>query len=74
MKQDGNTLPRFLNKIDLGEQFGHGSMNSEGLPNQGIDYCKGTYRADILYGHVTILIMYAFRYQPRCCEIIDKLL
>ena len=40
MKQDGNTLPRFVNKIDLGETYCQGSINSEGLPNLGIDYCK----------------------------------
>eukprot|EP01031_Cornospumella_fuschlensis_P041127 gene41127-50175_t len=33
MKQDGNTLPRFVNKIDLGETYCQGSINSEGLPN-----------------------------------------
>ena len=36
--QDGNELPRFINKIDLGGNYCNGSMNSEGLPNQGIDY------------------------------------
>jgi dihydroorotate dehydrogenase (fumarate) len=40
LKQDGNPLPRFLNKIDLGSEFCQGSMNSEGLPNLGIDYCE----------------------------------
>jgi dihydroorotate dehydrogenase (fumarate) len=40
VKQDGNQLPRFINKIYLGDQIGQGSMNSEGLPNAGIDYCK----------------------------------
>jgi dihydroorotate dehydrogenase (fumarate) len=35
--QDGNDLPRFLNKIDLGPVC-EGSVNSEGLPNYGIDY------------------------------------
>jgi dihydroorotate dehydrogenase (fumarate) len=41
-KQDGNELPRFVNKIKLGE-FCEGSINSEGLPNLGIDYCKFIY-------------------------------
>lgn len=40
LKQDGNPLPRFINKIDLGETYCEGSLNSEGLPNYGIDYCK----------------------------------
>ena len=39
IKQDGNPLPRFVNKIQLGD-FCDGSINSEGLPNLGIDYCK----------------------------------
>ena len=38
-KQDGNALPRFINKVDLGD-YCAGSLNSEGLPNAGIDYCK----------------------------------
>lgn len=37
--QDGNPLPRFINKIKLGS-YCDGSINSEGLPNLGIDYCK----------------------------------
>ena len=37
--QDGNPLPRFVNKIKLGD-YCEGSINSEGLPNLGIDYCK----------------------------------
>jgi dihydroorotate dehydrogenase (fumarate) len=36
--QDGNQIPRFVNKIDLGPHLCEGSMNSEGLPNKGIDY------------------------------------
>lgn len=40
LKQDGNALPRFVNKISLGNQYCEGSINSEGLPNLGIDYCK----------------------------------
>lgn len=38
-KQDGNPLPRFVNKVNLGDRC-QGSLNSEGLPNAGIDYCK----------------------------------
>lgn len=38
LSQTGNPMPRFINKIDLGCQFCQGSMNSEGLPNSGIDY------------------------------------
>lgn len=38
--QKGNPLPRFVNKIELGPGLCDGSMNSEGLPNEGIDYCK----------------------------------
>lgn len=38
VKQDGNPLPRFVNKIDMGKILCEGSMNSEGLPNAGIDY------------------------------------
>lgn len=37
-KQNGNPLPRFVNKIRL-EGYCDGSLNSEGLPNCGIDYC-----------------------------------
>ena len=36
--QDGNDMPRFINKIDLGKSLCDGSVNSEGLPNYGIDY------------------------------------
>ena len=36
--QDGNPLPRFVNKIPLGDDACQGSVNSEGLPNHGIDY------------------------------------
>jgi dihydroorotate dehydrogenase (fumarate) len=38
-KQNGNTLPRFVNKIALGN-YCDGAINSEGLPNAGINYCK----------------------------------
>ena len=40
VKQDGNKLPRFINKVDLGTSYCEGSINSEGLPNSGIAYCK----------------------------------
>ena len=36
--QDGNEMPRFINKLDLGATLCEGSVNSEGLPNYGIDY------------------------------------
>lgn len=36
-KQDGNPLPRIINKISLGDS-NEGAINSEGLPNFGIDY------------------------------------
>jgi dihydroorotate dehydrogenase (fumarate) len=39
VKQDGNPLPRFINKIKL-ETYCDGALNSEGLPNAGINYCK----------------------------------
>lgn len=39
IKQDGNPLPRFVNKVKLGE-YCDGSLNSEGLPNYGIEYCE----------------------------------
>lgn len=35
--QSGNALPR-LRKVKLGDRGCQGSINSEGLPNQGIDY------------------------------------
>ena len=38
LAQDGNPLPRYINKIDLGSEGNEGSVNSEGLPNYGIDY------------------------------------
>jgi dihydroorotate dehydrogenase (fumarate) len=37
-EQSGNPLPRFINEIDLGPGMCNGSVNSEGLPNFGIDY------------------------------------
>lgn len=37
VSQLGNPLPRSINHIDLGNGI-IGSMNSEGLPNKGIDY------------------------------------
>lgn len=40
IKQNGNSLPRFINQVDLGSNYTQGSINSEGLPNLGIDYCK----------------------------------
>jgi dihydroorotate dehydrogenase (fumarate) len=40
IKQEGNPMPRFINKVDLGKDYCEGSMNSEGLPNAGIDYCE----------------------------------
>ncbi len=40
VEQSGNALPRFVNKINLGRTYCDGSINSEGLPNAGIDYCK----------------------------------
>jgi dihydroorotate dehydrogenase (fumarate) len=40
VEKNGNQLPRFLNKISLGGDYCDGSLNSEGLPNYGIDYCK----------------------------------
>lgn len=40
VEQSGNALPRFVNKINLGGTYCDGSINSEGLPNAGIDYCK----------------------------------
>eukprot|EP01038_Epipyxis_sp_PR26KG_P003986 gene3986-5710_t len=42
VKQDGNILPRFLNKVKLGDNYCDGSINSEGLPNSGIDYYIST--------------------------------
>mmetsp|Transcript_19617 Transcript_19617/g.21305 ORF Transcript_19617/g.21305 Transcript_19617/m.21305 type:complete len:389 (-) Transcript_19617:1713-2879(-) len=38
VEQSGNALPRFVNKINLGGTYCDGSINSEGLPNAGIDY------------------------------------
>lgn len=40
LKQNGNQLPRFINKVALGNEYCAGSINSEGLPNAGIDYCE----------------------------------
>jgi dihydroorotate dehydrogenase (fumarate) len=39
VEQSGNPLPRFVNKLKLGD-YCEGSINSEGLPNLGIDYCN----------------------------------
>jgi dihydroorotate dehydrogenase (fumarate) len=41
IQQEGNPLPRFVNKIYLGEDYAEGSLNSEGLPNLGINYYIG---------------------------------
>eukprot|EP01041_Mallomonas_annulata_P011220 gene11220-23450_t len=38
LSQEGNPMPRFINNIDMGKELCDGSMNSEGLPNYGIDY------------------------------------
>ena len=38
VKRDGNEQPRTLPSIKLGD-FCDGSLNSEGLPNMGFDYC-----------------------------------
>ena len=38
VKREGNEMPRFMKDIDLGPSSAGGSCNSEGLPNQGIDY------------------------------------
>jgi len=38
--QTGNPLPRSIAKIDLGTAYCEGSINSEGLPNEGVDYCE----------------------------------
>jgi len=37
-KCDGNELPRSLNKLPLGPDYCQGAINSEGLPNGGIEY------------------------------------
>ena len=37
-EQKGNPLPRSINSINIGKGYCHGSLNSEGLPNSGIDY------------------------------------
>lgn len=48
LPQEGNPLPRFINKIELGPALCDGSMNSEGLPNGGIDYCKPLFSLKVL--------------------------
>ena len=55
--QDGNPLPRFLNKIKLGD-FCEGSINSEGLPNKGIEYCELIL---IIPGHYSFTKIYMCR-------------
>ena len=40
LKREGNPLPRTVSHIDLGYQLCQGSFNSEGLPNEGFEYCK----------------------------------
>jgi dihydroorotate dehydrogenase (fumarate) len=47
-KQDGNPLPRSINKLNLGKEYCEGSLNSEGLPNYGINYCKNISKLDML--------------------------
>ena len=37
LEQAGNPMPRFIKEVNLGPGC-HGSMNSEGLPNKGINY------------------------------------
>ena len=48
--QDGNELPRFINKLDLGATLCEGSVNSEGLPNYGVDYYISEEAIDKLTG------------------------
>jgi dihydroorotate dehydrogenase (fumarate) len=39
IRRDGNPAPRSIDSIWLGE-YCCGALNSEGLPNMGIDHCK----------------------------------
>ena len=55
--QDGNPLPRFINKIELGPGICDGSMNSEGLPNGGIDYCKRNYTMQECCRSLTLIVV-----------------
>ena len=48
-KNNGNPKPRSIQGISLGG-FCSGSVNSEGLPNAGIHYCKLNWSID--YGYV----------------------
>ena len=40
VKRNGNDKPRTLPSIKLGSDFCDGSLNSEGLPNMGFEYCE----------------------------------
>ena len=40
VSQTGNPTPRSIQKVDLGAAYCEGSINSEGLPNEGVDYCE----------------------------------
>ena len=74
--QDGNQLPRFINKIELGPGICDGSMNSEGLPNGGIDYCKNNSLTISLIGYRNFcaLAAYISEYSNNyfMCEMINS--
>ena len=48
VKQDGNELPRAIASLDLGKDICEGSFNSEGLPNNGIDYYIDSHNLELL--------------------------
>ena len=56
-KQMGNSLPRAIQKIDLGSSYCEGSINSEGLPNEGIDYCKFTFHLWLQHSYILYLLV-----------------
>jgi dihydroorotate dehydrogenase len=67
IKQDGNPLPRFVNKVALGDKYCEGSINSEGLPNFGIDYCEYEDALHFILHLILILNAWHNRYRSRTC-------
>jgi dihydroorotate dehydrogenase (fumarate) len=63
LEQDGNEHPRVINNVDLGNNYCKGSINSEGLPNGGIDYCKYTFVELQSLHYYYYIITSSFNYQ-----------
>ena len=74
-KQDGNELPRAISGLDLGPGVGQGSFNSEGLPNNGINYYISSENRQILavYGKPFIVSLSGKSLVDNC-EMLERAL